>query len=367
MSTVKEIYDYLNSIAPVDLAEDYDNPGLLTGQPDGEVSSALLSLDITSQTANEAAARGAQLVISHHPVIFKPLRSVLSTGVSAPVWNLARLSLSAICMHTNLDAANGGVNDALAAVLGLLEVAGLCAYQSRHYKKITVFVPQDHAQKVRLAMAEAGAGKLGAYDGCAFEAKGSGYFRPLDGANPFIGKSGVPERVDELRIEAVCAPDRVKSVISAMLKAHPYEVPAYDIFDDEAVSENYSMGRVGVMSENITLKEFAQSVKKSLSSACVKVVDTGKMPHKIAVCGGSADESLITKAAHAGADTLVTGEMKHNLYYTALEAGINIVEAGHFATETVILPVLKEKLNAAFPQINFKIASTNTEPYYSVG
>lgn len=366
MSTVKEIFEYLDGLAPVELAEDYDNPGLLAGEPDRQVTAALLSLDITQQTAKEAADRGAQLVISHHPVIFDPLRAVLAAGVSAPVWNLARLSLSAICMHTNLDAANGGVNDALAAALGLEDIVRLGKYRGRHYKKITVFVPVNYAEKVRTAMADAGAGKLGAYDGCAFEAMGSGYFRPLEGANPFIGQKGKPECVDELRVEALCAPGKVKKAVAAMLAAHPYEVPAYDIFDDEAVCEEYGIGRLGMLKEAETLREFALDVKDKLSSACVKVVDAGKPPRKIAVCGGAADGDFISKAACAGADTFVTGEMKHHLYYAALEAGLNVVEAGHFATETVVLPVLKEKLSEEFPQATFEIASGNREPYYSV-
>lgn len=366
MSTVKDIFEFLDGLAPVDLAEDYDNPGLLVGDPNREVTTALLSLDITSKTAKEAHDCGAQLVISHHPVIFKPLRSLLATGPSVTVWNLASLSLAAICMHTNLDAANGGVNDTLAAVLGLSNVTPFGQYRSRNYKKITVFVPESYAEAVRTAMAAAGAGKLGAYDGCAFEAKGSGFFRPLEGANPFIGKSGKPERVDEVRLEAICEPEKVGKVVSAMLKAHPYEVPAYDIFDDEAVSVHYGIGRVGTLKESTDLKAFTQSVKKALSASCVKVVDAGKPAYNVAVCGGAVDEEIIERAANAGADTLVTGEMKHHLYYTALEAGINIVEAGHFSTETVVIPALREKLMTAFPCISFVIAESNREPYYAV-
>lgn len=366
MSTVKDIFEFLDGLAPVGLAEDYDNPGLLVGDPKREVTASVLSLDITAKTAKEAQKRGAQLVISHHPVIFKPLRSVLATGVGSPVWNLASLSLSAICMHTNLDVANGGVNDTLAAVLGLSNITRFGKYRSCHYKKITVFVPENYTEAVRAAMAAAGAGKLGAYDGCAFEAKGSGFFRPLEGANPFIGESGRPERVDEVRLEAICEPGKVEKVVSAMLKAHPYEVPAYDIFDDEGVSVNYGLGRLGTLKESTTLENFAASTKKALLSSCVKVFDAGRPAYKIAVCGGAADEEIIEKAANSGADTLVTGEMKHHLYYIALEAGINIIEAGHFATETVVLPVLREKLMTAFPCISFEIADSNVEPYYAV-
>lgn len=365
MPTVKEIFGYLNAKAPVFLAEDYDNPGILAGEPEREVSSAALTLDITAEAAKEAAKAGAQLVISHHPVIFHPLRAVLASGVSAPVWQLARLGLSAICMHTNLDAANGGVNDALASVLGLSEIEKLGELKREHYKKLVVFVPREHADKVRGALAAAGAGKLGAYDGCAFESQGSGYFRPLSGSHPFIGENGRTEKVDEVRVEAVCPPEKVENAIEIMKSAHPYEVPAYDVFDDEAVSETFAMGRLGHVPEQ-KLTVFAAMVKSALESSCAKIVDCGKKVSAVAVCGGAADSRLIAAAAGAGADTLVTGEMKHNLYYEAREVGLNVVEAGHFATEAVVLPVLCKELTAAFPKTSFKIADCCREPYSAV-
>ena len=366
MTTVEDIFKFLDSIAPVNLAEDYDNPGLLAGEPNREVFKAILSLDITPETAEETSNAGAQLVISHHPVIFKPLRSLISTGVSAAVWKLASLSLSAICMHTNLDLANGGVNDALSAAIGLKSVSHLQEYRKINYKKIAVFVPQDYADNVRFAMTSAGAGKFKCYDGCAFTVNGKGFFRPLEGAKPFIGNYLNCESVDEVRVEVICAPKDVNAVVAAMIAVHPYELPAYDIFDDESVAEEYSMGRIGLLNKKTALADYAGIVKDALSSSCVKVLDCGKEACKIAVCGGAADGEIITAAAKSGADTLVTGEMKHSLYYTALEAGINIVEAGHFATEAVILPVLKSKLSAAFPTVGFEIAKSCREPYYAV-
>ncbi|HEX2937634.1 MAG TPA: Nif3-like dinuclear metal center hexameric protein [Ruminiclostridium sp.] len=366
MATVSDIYNYLCEIAPLRLAEDYDNPGLLVGEPDSSVKKALLSLDITSETAKEAETGGAQLIISHHPVIFKPVRKVVSSGPASVVWNLAKRSISAVCMHTNLDTANGGVNDVLAQILDLSDIKILSDDIIINFKKVSVFVPDSHAEKVRLAMARAGAGKLGQYDGCAFETEGKGYFRPLQGAKPYIGESGKPEKVNETRIEAICAPQILNNVISEMLKAHPYEVPAYDIFEDEAVCEKYGIGRIGTLKQELPLREFATRVKKKLDTCCVKVTDAGKIAKTIALCSGAVDEEIIMKAAKAGADTIVTGEMKHNLYYTALNYNINVVEAGHFATETVILPSLKQRLENKFPGVIFEIAKGNVEPFYVV-
>lgn len=366
MTKVSDIFDFLAAAAPLELAESYDNPGLLVGDPDAEVKKAMLSLDISSKTAEEAAQAGAQLVISHHPVIFHPVKSVLAKGRASAVWSLAKNSLSAVCMHTNLDSANGGVNDVLAGVIGLSDVKLLSKNRTEHYKKITVFVPESHAEQVRAALAKAGAGKLGNYDGCAFETSGSGYFRPLEGANPYIGENGKYEKTREVRIEAICPLRSLKNAVRAMLKAHPYEVPAYDIFDDEAAADEYGIGRIGSLARETPLRKFAESVKSSLGTCCVRVTSSGRQAYKIAVCSGAVDEEIIERAADAKADTLVTGEMKHNLYYTALEAGINIVEAGHFATETVVLPELKVKLESGFPGVSFDIAKANREPYYAV-
>lgn len=364
MATVSQIYNYLCEIAPLWLAESYDNAGLLVGDPKSNVKKAVLSLDITADIAKEAHDTDAQLVISHHPVIFKPIKKVMANGATSAVWNLVKMSLSAICMHTNFDTANGGVNDALAAKLNLVDVKRLSDDKVMNFKKVSVFVPESHAEKVRKAMAEAGAGRLGEYDGCAFETRGNGYFRPLSGSNPFIGETGKLEKVDEVRIEAICAPQDLKKVITEMLKAHPYEVPAYDIFDDESVCEKYGIGRIGRIQEPKSLREFGQFVKEALGAQCVKLTDSGKEAYNIAICSGAVDEDIIANAAQAGADTLVTGEMKHHLYYFAKDMQINVVEAGHFITETVILPVLKEKLEKRFPDVEFIIAKCNVEPYY---
>lgn len=365
MVTVNDIFSYLNRLAPLSLAEDFDNPGLLAGNGKTQVKKALLCLDITSKAAEEAKEKDAQLLISHHPVIFKPIRNVLANGATAPVYNLINKSLSAICMHTNLDKADGGVNDALCSALHLKNTVKLSVGSKKNYKKITVFVPKGFEDKVRTAMKDAGAGKLYEYDGCSFETVGKGYFRPLEGANPFIGKMGKPECTDETRIEAICESSKVKQVVTDMLKVHPYEVPAYDIFDDEAVFDNYTFGRLGETKEK-PICEYAKEVKKYLSSSCVKYVDANKPVKKIAVCSGACDEEFFAEAVSAGADTILTGELKHHMYNLAFEMGLNALEAGHFATETVVLPVLKEKLQNQFPDVEFLVAQCNKEPYFTV-
>lgn len=363
MTNVGEVFNFLNSIAPLRLAESYDNPGLLVGDKSREVIKALLCLDITTACVTEAKVKGAQLLISHHPIIFKPIRNMLADGVTASVYNLVKNDISAICMHTNLDRADGGVNDCLCETLGLKKITKIGDTIKENYKKISVFVPVGYEKKVRAAMAEAGAGQLGEYDGCAFETAGNGYFRPLAGANPFIGNIGKFEKADEVKVEAICEPDKVKSVVRAMLETHPYEEPAYDIFDDEAVSNNYPIGRLGSLKEKMSVAEFASKVKTLLNSSCVKFVTTKDTVLKVAVCSGAADEEFFEAARNSGADTVLTGEVKHHMYNLASEFGLNMIEAGHFATEAVVLKNLKKILTKQFVDINFEIAVNSKEPY----
>lgn len=359
MTTVSDIFQFLNHFAPVSLAEEWDNVGLLCGDSDAGVNRALIALDITSKVAQEAARKSVQLIVSHHPVIFHPLRSVMADSA---VWQMAKASVSAICMHTNLDLCNGGVNDALAETLEISGREILLPEGKFSFQKISVFVPAGYAEAVRLAMAEAGAGTYKGYDSCAYETSGSGYFRPLAGSNPFIGEVGKPEKTEEVKIEAVCAEDKVKAVVSAMLKAHPYEVPAYDIFADEGPGEPYGLGRVGDLPSERALPEFAEFVKQKLSCGMVKICNGGKTVRRVAVCGGSGDESLIFESLRKGADTLVVGEMKHSSKIVAVERDLNIVEAGHFATENVICPHLCKLLSQQFPAVSFELAESNRDP-----
>ena len=364
MPKVKEIYGYLNEIAPIGLAESYDNPGLLAGDGEREVSRALIALDITPEVCKEAAGQGAQLLISHHPVIFKPVKSVLKDGASAALWALVSAGLSAICMHTNLDVAPGGVNDTLAGVLGLEKTGVLLSENRKNYKKITVFVPEEYAKHVREAMAGAGAGSLGDYDSCAFACHGDGYFRPLEGAHPFIGSEGKLQRVPEMRIEAICPADAVGEVVSAMKRAHPYEEPAYDIFDDEAVSAEFGVGMTAKLDKPADLDEFARFVGRRLGADGVSVCRAGGRAENVAVCSGAWDDELTLVAKEKGCDTMLTGELKHSAKLLALELGLNVVAAGHFATENVICPELARRLGERFPDVVFSLAHTSAPSYF---
>ena len=367
MTKAADILRFLEGIAPLSLAESYDNPGLLAGSGNQTVERALVALDITRDTCSQAVSMGAQLIVSHHPVIFRPIRNVPSEGAGSAVWHLARGGLTAVCMHTNLDMANGGVNDALVQAVGLRHSRILKVEGGFHYKKLVVFVPETSAAAVRQAMTRAGAGKLGRYDSCAYETRGTGYFRPLEGAHPAVGSVGETARLPEVRVEAICKASALDSVIDAVRSVHPYEEPAFDVFDDEAVREPYGIGRVAQLPEPMKLDDFARLTARRLAGGGAVVYGSGRAVRRIAVCSGAWDGELTQAAADAGADGILTGEIKHSDMLAALECGLGVVAAGHFATERVICPRLCDSLSRAFPEVVFRQAAGEDPARYIGG
>lgn len=362
MTTAQDIFAYLTRLAPLAFAEGYDNPGFLVGERHAVVTSALVALDVTPEVCAEASETGAQLVVSHHPVIFHPVGAVLAEGPTRPVWELARRGLSAICMHTNLDAAFGGVNDALIETVGLSGERVLLPRGREKYKKLIVFVPAGYEERVREAMTKAGAGSLGDYDSCAFASKGDGYFRPLDGAKPFIGRAGELAKTGEIRLEAVCAAENADAVVAAVRSVHPYETPAFDVIDDEGPGRVYGIGRLALLPEPMKPEDFARHVSRALRSGGARLCLAGGEVLRVAVCSGAWDRELTRAAEKAGADTVLTGEIKHSDMLEALGAGLNVVAAGHYATEAVIRPRLRDALKAEFGGVSFAVSAHERSP-----
>lgn len=339
------IIDAMEKIAPKRLAESWDNPGLLVGSGSREVSKVYVCLDVTEETAERAIANGCELIVAHHPLIFraiKNLRADLPQG--RLIEKLIRAGVSVYAAHTNLDIATGGVNDVLAEKIGLKNVAPFAVTQSEELNKIAVYVPKEHAQAVRSAMTKAGAGHIGNYSDCTFFVEGTGTFRPLEGTSPYIGSTGELEFVDEVRIETIAPVSMTKKIVSAMIKAHPYEEVAYDIFPLKNEGKSESLGRLGELSEPMTIDEFAAKVKASLNADALRFVRAGeRMIKKVALCSGAGAE-FIGKAAFMGADAYVTGDVKYHEAQSAKDAGIHLIDAGHFPTEFPVVAALAEKL-----------------------
>ncbi|MDD2422039.1 MAG: Nif3-like dinuclear metal center hexameric protein [Heliobacteriaceae bacterium] len=341
-----QIIGWLERLAPKHLAAEWDAIGLQAGDPGALVTGVYLALDVDPGVVEAAVEKGCQLIVTHHPLIFKPLKALrwdLPAG-----WLLRRLAVAGLqvyAAHTNLDVAGGGVNDALAARLGLTGVVPLGGDQGAELVKIAVFVPADHEAVVRRALGEAGAGHIGNYAHCTFRTSGTGAFLPLDGAEPFIGRVGEVAEVAEVRVETVVTRQDLSRVLKAMLKAHPYEEVAYDLYPLLNRGVAVGLGRIGHLPEPLTVGAWAERVKTVLSVPAVRWVgrDRQRLVRKVAVCGGTG-AGLLAKAKFQGADLLITGDLKYHEAQTAQNLGLDVIDPGHFATERPVLAELARYL-----------------------
>ncbi len=358
MSTLLDIYNTIDQMAPFVTQLDWDNSGLQWGDWNAPVTRVLLALDLTLAVLEEADALGAGLIITHHPAFFTPVKRLCGEDLA---YKAIRKGIGVIAAHTNWDAAAKGVNEVLAERLGLQGRTPLEAERRIPYRKIVVFVPKDAAGAVYDAMAKAGAGQYEHYAGCAFMSAGTGTFTPLEGSHPAIGQPGKREDVAEIKLEMVVAPAHVEGVVAAMKAAHPYEVPGYDIFQNEAIAQTVSIGFVGELPTPHTAEGLAAFVKTALGCDGLRYIPTDKPIRRVAVCGGSGGDTLEAAIA-LGADALVTGDVKHSVMLQAAEKGICLVDAGHYATEQPAMPALQKELAALLPEVTFCLSQRETPP-----
>lgn len=346
------IAEALEKLAPRELAESWDNVGLLIGSPKQVVKQILLTLDITAAVVQEAIDRQADMIVSHHPFPFHALKSIRTDTTEGKLLQLLlKHDVAVYAAHTNLDSAWGGVNDALAALLQLediepLQKAGLSLV------KIVTFVPVGHEQAVYAAMIGAGAGHIGGYSHCSFQVSGTGTFMPEEGSQPFIGQQHQLVSVEEVRLETVAPSGLTDRIVQAMIAAHPYEEVAYDLYPLQNQQSSGGMGRVGNLVGPMTLDRFSEFVKQALSVDKVRVVGDLTSPiSKVAVCGGSGMD-VAKVARSAGAQVLVTGDIRYHDAQQAATEGLALVDAGHFATEVPVLPKLEDYLRDYFSAQN---------------
>lgn len=352
---VEEVEHIMEQWAPRWAAWERDNVGLQIGDRKRRVRRVLLSLDVTKDVVREAIRRNIDLVISHHPLLFRPLTSIsASERVGELVLLLAEHRIALYSAHTNLDFTRDGVSFALARKLGLQQPRFLEPLKDR-LAKIAVFVPQPYVNDVMGKMSEAGAGTIGAYSSCSFQTNGRGTFRGSEESHPFEGKAGVLESAEEVRLEMVLPRARASDVVRAMKSAHPYEEVAYDLYPLLNGSPNHGMGAVGELRTAIPLESFLRSVKKELRSTSLRYAgDSNKKVRTIAVCGGSGSELLET-AIRSGVDVFVTADIKYHAYHDA-EGRIALVDAGHWETEHAVLPVIARKLRDAFGHLKENVS-----------
>lgn len=343
--TCATIAGLIEELAPLELAEQWDNPGWQLGDPGAPVRRVLLCLDVNREVCREAREKDVQLIITHHPLFFKGLKEIrLDRPAGAVVAELIRAGIGVYAAHTNLDSARQGVNDVLARRLKLTDVQVLTPGKEQ-YLKLVVFVPADHVDAVRSALGAAGAGWIGNYSDCTFGVTGTGTFRPLEGTKPYIGKQGQLEQVTEVRLETIVPQDLAQRVVEAMLAAHPYEEVAYDLYPlANQVTPSTGLGRIGSLEKALPLRDFAAYVKEVLALPALRW-GGGKerLVRRVALCGGSGRD-LWSRALAMGADVLVTGDIDYHTARDMLSADLAFVDAGHFGTERVILPALQQYL-----------------------
>lgn len=366
--TVAEIAFVLEEWAPPGTAQSYDNVGLQIGRPTQTVRKAVIALDCTPAVVQQAKDWGADLVITHHPLLFRPLDTLTDAGlVSATALALAESRIALYAAHTNLDAARDGVSFALAHALGLEDIRFLQPLDEEVLQKLVVFVPVEDADRVRRAMADVGAGRIGAYEGCAFETRGTGHFRPTTYADPHIGTAGGgPEQVDEVRIEMEVASWRLPAVLEAMRDTHPYEEVAYDLIPVKQPYRDAGIGTIGTLPTPEVLSRFLSRVSDRLKTPALRYVgDELTRVRTVAVCGGSGSEFTRT-AIRAGADAFVTADITYHRYFDALGTDgmprIALVDAGHYETEVVTEGMLREYLFDRFRAVEWRVASAPTSP-----
>ena len=365
--TLHDIAQALEAWAPTASAQSYDNIGVQVGDAGRPVARALIALDLTADVIAEAERRGAALILTHHPLIFRPLKSVTSgSGPGGLAFRLAEKGIALYSIHTNLDAARGGVSFALAEQLGLQDVRFLRPMEETTYKLAT-FVPRDYLEAVRAALADAGAGHLGDYEACAFATTGTGYFRPTEAASPFTTtKTGELEQADEIKLEVEVDRWDLGRVTAALKAAHPYEEVAYDVYPVLQASTRLGMGAVGTLETPLPLADFLGRVAERLGAGSLRHVgDPASDVRQVAVCGGAGSD-LIHDALRARADAYVTADVTYHRFFDVLDRDgrprMALIDPGHYETERVTEKLLQGWLAARFPSAEWLRTETRTSP-----
>ncbi len=368
MPALTDLVDLLHGWYPPATADGWDAVGLVYGDPGAEVGKVMFAVDPTLEVAREAAAWGADLLVVHHPLFLKPVHGFAATTPKGrTLATLAGAGCALLTAHTNADRAVGGVSEALATALGLSDLAPIGPSADAALDKLTVYVPAADAERVRAALAEAGAGRIGDYDQASFSTPGEGRFRPLDGARPAIGEVGRVEVVDEIRVEAVLPRARRTAVVAAMLAVHPYEEPAYDVIElaDPGTSSTGS-GRIGTVAAT-TLGAFARTVAAVLPETAhgVRVAgDPDRAVRRVAVCGGAGD-FLLDTVLRSDVDVYVTSDLRHHPAGEFLEQdGPALVDVAHWAAEWTWLPVVQRRVVEALGDtVETRVSTTCTDPW----
>ena len=358
---IRDLTRYMDAWAPPVYQESYDNAGLLVGDPNVEITGVLVSLDTTEAVVDEAIAKGCNIIVAHHPIVFRGLKKLNGKNyVERTVIKAIKNDVAIFAAHTNLDSVAGGVNYHIASRLGLKNVQ-ILAPKTQVISKLVVFVPEADLANVLASIYEAGAGQIGAYDHCSFRVGGTGTFRPLDGVMPIVGAVGQDETVSELRLEVILPTYLESAVVLAMTTAHSYEVPAYDLYALNNANQTVGSGAVGDLPEAMDGKAWLQYLKTSMNAAVIRHTPLIDRPiRRVAICGG-AGSFLLSDASRAGADAFVTADYKYHEFFDA-EGKLVICDIGHYESEVFTKDLLQQRLAQKFTTFAVILAETNTNP-----
>ncbi|HAJ33901.1 MAG TPA: Nif3-like dinuclear metal center hexameric protein [Candidatus Atribacteria bacterium] len=360
---IKELLDILDIIAPFFLQESFDNSGIQFADLDAPIIKILLSLDVTQGVLDEAIENKSNLIIAHHPLLFSPLKQI--TKQKNPLlFKIITDKINLLALHTNYDLAENGLNDYVANLLRIKKIAPLQGSSEKVFK-FAVYVPTQYADKVSQAIFKGGAGKIGKYTETSFNITGKGTFKPMVGTNPFIGEIGKREEVEETKIETIVPERYLKSVVQAMKNAHPYEEPAYDIYEILTKSSS-GIGLLGEINNQSELTEFSCWVKEKLQAKYVRLIKSNNQKiKKVTLCTGGGS-SLLEQVCHKNVDLYITGDITYHNALRAKELGLNILEVEHFDTEKFFVKALYEQLiKLGIPQ-NILIKSKKMESPYKL-
>jgi dinuclear metal center YbgI/SA1388 family protein len=358
---LSQLTNYLESLAPLAYQEDYDNAGLIVGRPDQEISQALISLDCTEAVVDEAISTNCQVIISHHPIVFRGLKKFNGkTYVERVVEKAIRNNIAIYAIHTNLDNIMTGVNARICDLLGLTNCR-ILAPKANQLKKLVTYVPHSHADEVRNALFAAGAGNIGNYSEVSFNADGTGTFKANENANPHVGDIGVRHHESEVRMETIYPAILESKIVMALVLAHPYEEVAYDLYTLGNNNQQVGSGMIGELEFAANEDAFLYFLKEKMGAPVIRhTALSGKQIKKVAVCGG-AGGFLLKQAIAAGADIFITADYKYHEFFDA-DGKIIIADIGHFESEQFTQQLLYEIIQNKFTTFAVRLTGINTNP-----
>lgn len=359
-TTVREITDFLETIAPLSLQESYDNAGLITGHHNQMVSKVLVTLDATEAVIDEAIQKGCNLVIAHHPIVFGGIKKLNGKNyVERTVIKAIKHDIAIYAIHTNLDNVHTGVNRKICDKLCLTETSILQPLSGK-LRKLVVFVPNNHLEPVKQALFAAGCGQIGNYSECSFGIEGTGTFKGNEQSNPFVGKPLEQHKEAETRLETVFASHQTSAVLKALKASHPYEEIAYDIYTLENSHPQVGAGMIGDLPSAMDANQFLKHLKNSMNLNCIRYTSFNRNIQRVAVCGG-AGSFLLKQAIASGADAFVTADFKYHEFFDA-ENALMIADIGHYESEIFTKELLRDVILEKFPTFAVLLSETNTNP-----